>query len=187
MNKYIFSVASLAIISLLFLTSCSLWIDTTVPTDTKSREDMIGQAFVDSTGQSHWLSTHEWRNKLKWNRGMSSWTMTWEVNASRIVVNSWITSNEAISTKMINKTITYAVPWQRISTVFKVWLTENDIITSITATTNSHDRHDQQYHNRFNQSATTIIGKKVSDIKNLATLWWASLTTHAFLQVVQEL
>lgn len=98
-----------------------------------------------------------------------------------------ITPTTSTSSNTVSKTLSYRVPRGSASTLYSVTIS-GDTITQASASMTSGDHESSMYNSRFNRSlASSVIGKNISEIKNLSAIGGASLTTEAFTQFVSSL
>ena len=132
------------------------------------------------TTLSSWERNYErrkWRD-IEWNQNQSS--------NQAVTTSPAITTPQSTGWTIIEKDLSYRTPSGTITTTFSIGVDENKTLTSINATTSAYDHHDQQYHSRFNRSESSLIGKKIDEI-NVDSLGGATLTTEAFIKVIQAL
>lgn len=98
-------------------------------------------------------------------------------------------SKPVTSNKTISKSITYSTDHgqERVTATFSITTDSSGEITAVSSSTTSADRESRQYISRFNSAARSqIIGRKISEL-SLSAVGWASDTTDAFMQVVSAL
>lgn len=81
----------------------------------------------------------------------------------------------------------YISPGWEDDVVFNINI-ENWVIQNVNCDINKANRESREYIGRFNDIINTvIIWKTIEEAKNIDIVWWASLTTNAFIQAINEI
>lgn len=164
------------LVSLVFLSACSMSTQTNIPTtstsSTTSSQQTSASWWWNWQGQGNWLGQRKGRHE----------SVTPTVNS----ISSWITQVNQDGTKTITKTVSYITPAGTITTDFSLVTSADGLIQSVQATYNGNDHEDAMYHSRFNSSTSSIVGKSISNL-SLSAVGGASLTTDAFNKFILSL
>lgn len=103
--------------------------------------------------------------------------------------NSWAINNNTTSTgsKIIKLDKLYMSPGWNDDVIFNI-STENNLITNVEVVVTNANRTSKKYIDKFNQNINTALKwKTIKEAKNINTIWWASLTTNAFKDIIKDI
>lgn len=195
------------IVSLLFLTSCTLGVREDQPTSTS--DTIIENSLWENTQpprEGRWRHRGDSReippdmaeqpvvntnNSLTSSSEVSQPSSTTSQAQTTTPVGTSAKTSSVVSwtQKNIAKSIRYTTDHgkEQVEVSFSITLDSSNTITAVSVSTTSADRESRQYISRFNSAAKSkIIGKKISSL-SLSAVGGASDTTAAFSEVISSL